>query len=165
MSAGIQPNFPKSMPVPIAQSGQNLSAPAPFPGQPMPSLSAMERATAGALPGLGPMCYGVEPHRTVVKAFENAIDYRSYRLRDISVIASVDDLEIMYKIKRSVDSLAPSLGTFDGTAPIKLLHFLASFAKTVSDVGKSEAIDILLVSYYLERDASTAYKEHMTQAM
>ena len=80
----------------------------------------MNQALTSATPGLGPMCYGIEPHKTIVRAFERAVDYRSYRLRDINAVPNVDDLEIVFKIKRSVDSLAPTLGTFDGTVPINL---------------------------------------------
>ena len=65
---------------------------------------------------------------------------------------------MLYKIKRRFDSLYPTFQVFDGTKPISLLEFLATFKEGFNDLRASEALAVLSLASYLDGQAKTHYK-------
>ena len=128
----------------------------------MPEPAVVDDAMDEPTYRLGPTALGVEPHQTMVDQFKDAVDYRHYRLNDMSPVPLIDELTGMYKTKRGIDSLDSTIGQFDGSDPITLLPFLAKLKNAINGVGKSEALGVSLLSFFLAKDAHIAYVSHMS---
>ena len=63
------------------------------------------------------------------------MDYRLYHLTNQSNIPTVDDLSNMYQVKKRIDSLYTTLGTFDRTQPIEFLNLIRTFKEAVEGFG------------------------------
>ena len=113
-------------------------------------------------PVLGPLVPHLEPLRTILQPFETVMDYRHYRLRDMTDVPTETDLKHLYKLKDKAQSYHRSLAVFDGTDPLKLFEFLSVFKRAMNDLGKSEAVAVRGLSYFLDGDAMDTYNVQMT---
>ncbi len=143
---------PATGPFGTAQLITTAESSAPIPG------GALEDSVG---PYLGPFAPGLEPIRTMVAPFETVLNYRLYRLRDTSSAAKEDDLRRIVRLKLHIEGLQTSMEKFDATRPIKLLDFLATFKEAVDALGKSEAVAVRVLAFFLEGDAKDAYMAQM----
>ena len=94
----------------------------------------------------------------MLTAFRTVVDYRYYRLVNRTAVLMPSDTESMYKLKKQVDGLYPTLKVFDGFQPIKLFDFLTTMKEALNGFGKSEAIGVRLLAFYLSEDAKSVYE-------
>lgn len=126
------------------------------------SSAPIPEASGGLVSRLGAYAPGLEPAQTMLTAFTSVIDYRTYRLIDTSGVPSGEDLRRMYRLKKQVDGLNTTMGVFDGSDPMELLSFLATFKKAMDGLSKSEAVAVRVLAYFLADDAKDAYQSQMS---
>lgn len=84
------------------------------------------------------------------------INYRHYRLTnraaDIEQVANLS----LYKVKRKVDLLYPTLEPFSGKTPMEILGFLATIAKVFHGQQMSEGLASIVLCLFLTV-SQTAY--------
>ena len=94
----------------------------------------------------------------MIPSFRLVVDYRMYP----ASIPNDKDLNGMYILKRRIDSLYTTLGTFSGEEPMELLNFISMFKEAMDSLGKCEGIAVRVLAYYLTDDARTAYENQVT---
>lgn len=107
---------------------------------------------------------GLEPLSTMVTPFARVVDYRTYRLKNKTSTLSAEEAVNVYDCKRRIDGLHPTLGTFSGSPPIKLLSFLATIRDALDTTGASEAIGMRAIAYFLEGEALDVHEEQLSSA-
>ena len=110
----------------------------------------------------GPYAPGLEPLRTTIRAFETVIDYRFYRLNNRCAFPTADELNFMHKTKRALEHLHSSLEPYDGSDPVGLIDFLCNIKDGVDSLGKSEAVAVRVLSYFLIGPAKDAYTSQVS---
>ena len=134
MSAGVTPAMPAAYNITTSETS------APLPEGAADFLSGTD---------IGPYAPGLEPLRTTIRAFETVIDYRFYRLNNRCALPTGNELDYMHKTKRSLEHLHSSLEPFDGSEPIDLIDFLCTMKEGMDALGKSEAVAVRVLSYFL----------------
>ena len=76
---------------------------------------------------MGPYVPMLDPVVTMIKPFERMVDYRRFRLKDMTEQASDEDLNHLVKIKERAANNHHALKNIDGSDPIRLLEFLSVF--------------------------------------
>ena len=102
---------------------------------------------------------GLAPLETLLPDFRKAIDYRSYRLANTSL---VDNQSMVCRgnaprIVQRMRALLPQLKTFDGKEPIALLTFLSHLRRALDGVQLTEGAAVRIISWFLEGDALQTY--------
>lgn len=123
------------------------------------SSAPLPRVNESTGPFLGPYAPGLEPIQTMLTPFEKVLDYRHYRLRDLNPVPDNEALRKMYRLKKQIDGLYTTLGSFDGADPIELLNFLATFKEACDALATSEAIGVRVLAYFLKDDAKDTYQQ------
>ena len=113
-------------------------------------------------PRLGPLVPHLEPLTTILQPFQTVMDYRHYRLNDMTEVPTEADLKHMYKIKEKAEGRHRGLAVFDATDPMKLFEFLSIYKRAMNDMGKSEAVAVRALTHFLDEDAKDAYNMQMT---
>ena len=90
------------------------------------------------------------------------MDYRHYRLKDMTAVPTDDDLKHLYKIKDRAEAHYRSLQAFDGSDPLKLLEFLSIYKRAMNDLGNSEAVAVRALDHFLTDDAEDVYNLELT---
>ena len=150
----------ESIKVPSAKIGPIFSIPpvtASHSADPIPGVTTGDQG-----PDLGPYCPGLQPLTTMVPAFKFVIDYRMYRLANMSSVPSENEMTNMYRFKKRIDALYTTLGKFDGSEPIAFLNFITTFREALNGFNLSEGIGVRMMSYFLELDAETAYETQVS---
>ena len=111
---------------------------------------------------LGPLVPHLAPLNTILQPFQTVMDYRHYRLVNMAGVPTDEDLKHLYKVKERAQSRYRSLEVFDGSDPMKLFEFLATYKRAMDDMGKSEAVAVRALDGFLEEDSLDAYKMQMT---
>ena len=90
------------------------------------------------------------------------VDYRHYRLHDMTARAPDEDLNHLIKMKERAENNHHALKKIDGSDPIRLIEFLSVFKRAMDGMGKDEGVAVRVVSYFLEDELENAYDSHMT---
>ena len=86
---------------------------------------------------LGPLAQRLEPLTTILQPFKTVMDYRHYRLKDMTAVPTDNDLKHLYKVKDRAEENYRSLQPFDGSDPLKLFEFLSIYKRSMNDLGNS----------------------------
>lgn len=68
----------------------------------------------------------------------------------------------MYKLKRRIDGLNPTVSVFTGVNPMTLLGFLGKMRDALDTTGATEGADLIVLSYYLEDEARDVHDEQVS---
>ena len=111
---------------------------------------------------MGPAYPNLAPVETLVVGFSEAVNYRTYRLRNLSPIATDYELTNMVKLKKKVIAHDSRVEHFDGSDPMYLLTFLSTLRDIYNDLSFTEGMAVRLLASLLDKD-STALEVYTTQ--
>ena len=102
---------------------------------------------------------GLEPLTTLLPEFRRVIDYRTYRLRNTSLIDNQGTLfgGSATKLVNRVRHLMPRMADFDGRQPLDVLRFLRDFRQAADGIKLTEGGAVRAVSWFLDKDALRTY--------
>lgn len=92
---------------------------------------------------------GLSTLTTMVTSFSRVVGYRTYRLWNKKCTLSAEEGMDMYKLRRSIDGLHPTLSMFTGANTITLLGFLGTMRDELDTTGATEGSDLKVPAYYL----------------
>lgn len=90
--------------------------------------------------------------------FRKVVHYRTYRLNDTLVTLGIEERGVLYRLKRQVDGLHPTLEVFTRPLPIKLLSFLATLKGAFKVNGEPKAAACRGLQYYQEGEAKDVFE-------
>lgn len=100
----------------------------------------------------------LEPLATDIDAFRDAVEYRSYVLRNRSGYLEPRPNPALHKQKRQIDSIYPELGVFDGKNCIETFGFLATIRDAFDGQVVSEALVTRALGFFLSEATQKAYQ-------
>ena len=106
---------------------------------------------------LGPYAPGLHPKKTFVDAFKVLVDYRQYRLSNMTSRMSDQEARDLSGLKRAIVQRYPNVGTFSGTDGMALLAFLHDLVEAFNDRRVSEAAEVQLLGLWLTDRAKSVY--------
>lgn len=108
---------------------------------------------------------GIEPSTSLLTEFRNVIDYRLYRLEDMSQFFSEHDAGRIGKYVNRCRRIRPTMANFDGSNPIELLPFLKDVRITFNAQHLNESAVARVIAHFLERDAERLYTSFTMSAI
>ena len=79
-------------------------------------------------------CLGIFPQQTLIATLDILVSYSHYRPRDTGDALHVTKSESVNRLKLKLDTLFPYFKPFEGTNPIRLIHFLYLIRNGFEDV-------------------------------
>ena len=100
---------------------------------------------------------GLDQKRKLLSPFNQVVSYEAYRLEDKrQYIYSREGAEI-YRLKKRICGLLPTLHPFDGKTPISLLTFFSQLREGLDALGVAEAAAVRVLPFLLDGDAKLFY--------
>ena len=96
-----------------------------------------------------------EPKRTLLRPFATIISYETYRIHDKRIIVAPNENLELHRTERKLEGLIPTLKSFNGTNPIKLLGYFAEIRHGFDALGVPEAAAVRSLHFLLEGEART----------